>query len=406
MSTPTISTVAYISQQIVRYFGIPIFVAGVIGAILSTTVLFSLQTFRQNSCAFYLALMSIFDLSELITSLLSFIMINGFGIDWTQNSIVYCKVRLYSIQVFGLIAKNYLCLATIDQFLATTTTRPQWQQWCTVKLARRLCLACGLLWAIVGIPFIIYYDLIKSSLTGKLTCVITSNNFLQYYNTFHSMFVQSCLFVITTGIFGLLAYRNIQQSSHQVLPIIRRGLAKQLTSNFHGLAQLLTPLSLDVLALQEALHITESSDTTFNTHSDLNLLSKLLQLRYVTFGAAARDAFGNALLSQYQMLAIQCEDQFSKGNDATIYVIHLDHMKEQFRLTQINEFEKHVQDSDGFQLVVGDFNSLTFDDYSDEYFDTNIRKIRDQNSWETPYNLVINEMKENVYRDCWREMNK
>ncbi|CAF3201931.1 unnamed protein product [Rotaria sp. Silwood2] len=229
MSTPTISTVAYISQQIVRYFGIPIFVAGVIGAILSTTVLFSLQTFRQNSCAFYLALMSIFDLSELIISLLSFIMINGFGIDWTQNSIVYCKVRLYSIQVFGLIAKNYLCLATIDQFLATTTTRPQWQQWCTVKLARRLCLACGLLWAIVGIPFIIYYDLIKSSLTGKLTCVITSNNFLQYYNTFHSMFVQSCLFVITTGIFGLLAYRNIQQSSHQVLPIIRRGLAKQLT---------------------------------------------------------------------------------------------------------------------------------------------------------------------------------
>ncbi|CAF5171684.1 unnamed protein product [Rotaria sp. Silwood1] len=106
------------------------------------------------------------------------------------------------------------------------------------------------------------------------------------------------------------------------------------------------------------------------------------------------------------MLAIKCEDQFSQDNDATIYVTHLDHMNEQFRLAQIKELEKHIQSSDGLQLVVGDFNSLTFDDYSNEYFDMNIRKVRAQHSWEAPYNLITNKMKENGYWDCWRVMNK
>ena len=182
-------------------------------------------------------------------------------------------------------------------------------------------------------------------------------------------------------------------------------------SNVHRLAQLLKPLSLDALALQETLH------------TDFNLLSELLQLPYralchTTFG------FGNAFLSRYPvtghvnyyakpigaknkrgMLAVQIDHEFCKDNDATIYVTHLDQISEEIRLKQLDQFEQHLRKSNGLQLVMGDFNALTFEDYSDQYFNMHIREVRQRNSWESPFNLITQKMKENGYIDCWREMN-
>ncbi|CAF4571502.1 unnamed protein product, partial [Rotaria sp. Silwood2] len=105
------------------------------------------------------------------------------------------------------------------------------------------------------------------------------------------------------------------------------------------------------------------------------------------------------------MLAVQIDHEFFSDNDATLYVTHLDQLSEQVRLKQMKQLEEHVHNS-GVQLMVGDFNSLTFDDYSDDYFNVNIHGVRQQNSWENPFNLVTNEMKTNGYHDCWREMNK
>jgi len=46
-------------QQIAKYYGIPVFIMGVSGGFLNIIVFLSLKTFRQNSCAFYLTIMSI-----------------------------------------------------------------------------------------------------------------------------------------------------------------------------------------------------------------------------------------------------------------------------------------------------------------------------------------------------------
>jgi hypothetical protein len=72
----------------------------------------------------------------------------------------------------------------------------------------------------------------------------------------------------------------------------------------------------------------------------------------------------------------------------------------------MDKFEKHMHDSGGLQLIMGDFNSLTFSDYSDDYFNSHIRDVRKRNSWEGPLDLVTSKMKGNDYHDCWREMNK
>ena len=135
MSTSNISILCITAQQVTIYMGIPIFIAGIIGEILSFIVFLSLKTFRQSSCAFYLTVMSFVNIGHLFTGLLPRIMINGFNIDWTQISLFYCKFRIYILQLCTLISFTCMCLATIDQFFATCSN-PRWQQWSNIKFAR------------------------------------------------------------------------------------------------------------------------------------------------------------------------------------------------------------------------------------------------------------------------------
>jgi hypothetical protein len=118
MSTTTASSLAFVSQQLVIYRGFFIFVAGLIGGPLVRIVFFGLQTFRQSSCAFYLTSMSIVNILHLFTGLLTFIMINGFGINWTNMSLFYCKFQAFYVQLCISMSLTCMCLATIDQFLA------------------------------------------------------------------------------------------------------------------------------------------------------------------------------------------------------------------------------------------------------------------------------------------------
>ena len=166
MSAYIISTANLISHQVTIYLGTPIFIIGVIGGFLNLIVFLSLKTFRQNSCALYLTIMSLVSIGYLITGLLTFLMINGYGINWTILSRSYCIFRQGFVHICILIGFTCLCLATIDQFLATCSS-PRWQQLCNIKLARRLCLICMLLWFLYGIAFFTSYDLIIIPLNRK-----------------------------------------------------------------------------------------------------------------------------------------------------------------------------------------------------------------------------------------------
>jgi len=55
------------------------------------------------------------------------IFINGYGIDWSSNSMIFCKLRFYFVQLWLLTSFICICLATIDQFLATYFN-PYWHR--------------------------------------------------------------------------------------------------------------------------------------------------------------------------------------------------------------------------------------------------------------------------------------
>ncbi|CAF0834818.1 unnamed protein product [Adineta steineri] len=228
MPSSIISLLASVSKQITIYLGSFTLIAGVIGGLLNIVVFLSLRTFRESSAAFYLTVMSIVNVGQLLTGLLSRIMSSGFDIDWTLTSLFYCKFRSYCFNVCASTSMTCVCLAIIDQYLATSS-RVQWRQWCNIKVARRLVLLFVLIWIIQGIPYIIYYDQIISTTTGQVTCINT-NDVLQQYNIYGNLLVfQKLLPICITFVFGLLAYHNVQQLGYRTIPLVRRELDKQLT---------------------------------------------------------------------------------------------------------------------------------------------------------------------------------
>jgi hypothetical protein len=228
-SSSFISTLNFLTQQITIYLGTTILITGVLGGCLNVLVFLSLRTFRESSCAFHLIIMSIFNIGQLLTGLLSQIMCTGFNIDWTQSSLFYCKWRLASLDACTMISLTSACFATIDQYWATSSHQ-RWQQWCNIKLARCLSAICVVVWVLHGIPYFIYFDHIVMFPTNNIICGMTSDTFRKYRNYISIPVIGRVIPLTLTFIFGLLAYRNVRQLTYRTVPLVRRELDKQLTT--------------------------------------------------------------------------------------------------------------------------------------------------------------------------------
>jgi hypothetical protein len=209
--------------------GITIIIGGVLGGIVNVIIFLSLRIYRQSSSAFYLTVVSIINIGQLLSGLLSRVLINVVGIDWTTTSFAFCIMRNYFFQACAIISPACLCLATIDQYLATSD-RPQWQRWNSIKAASCLSACTIVFWLIYGISYIMNYRLIVSTTTGQTSCVIIDPIFNTYYNNFHVPVLMCSIPLCITIIFGLLAYRNVRQLSHRTVPIVRRRHEVQLTA--------------------------------------------------------------------------------------------------------------------------------------------------------------------------------
>lgn len=228
MSTAVIEMIQHVTHQVTIYVGFPVFILGVIGGSLNVLVFLSLKTFRQSSCAFYLTVMAGISVGYLVTGLLTFLVMYGFGIDWTKQSRFYCIFREGFVHISMLIALSCLCMATIDQFFATCSS-PRLQQLCNIKLARRLCFFFTIFWFLYGIAFFTSYDLVYYPSVGEWDCTVIRSTFQWYFNTFHVLVLLCGLPLFITVLFGLLAYRNVKQLSYRTVPLARRELDKQLT---------------------------------------------------------------------------------------------------------------------------------------------------------------------------------
>jgi hypothetical protein len=171
-----------------------------IGESLNVIVFLSLKTFQQSSCAFYLTIVSAVNVGRLLSTALGYIIRWGFGIDWGVHSLFYCKFRLFMFLTGSLSSMTCLCLATIDQYFATST-RPRWQQWCNIELAHRLTTIFVIIWILHDIPSLVCNNHVILPLTNQITCQITSNMYNQYM-TYGYYLILANLLPFITVVFG------------------------------------------------------------------------------------------------------------------------------------------------------------------------------------------------------------
>ena len=161
-------------------------------------------------------------------------------------------------------------------------------------------------------------------------------------------------------------------------------------SNISDLVSILQPLNLDLIACQEIR----------NDHK-WQKFCQLLCLTNVIHGQCGpTNYFANGIASRHPIIfhSNRSDNFFSSGGtraflqcrlggdhpfvqDRLFAVTHLDHLNEDDRLEQIKYFQPHEENID---ILMGDMNALTRDDYSDNYFHEMVVQRREQSFWEKP----------------------
>ncbi|CAF4176212.1 unnamed protein product [Adineta steineri] len=176
MSSSIVSSINYISSQIYVYAGLPIVIIGVLGGILNIIIFLSLRIFRENSCGVYLIIMSLVNIIQLLSGFFYLILVKGLLINGININVGSCTIRVYTVQICALISMSCICMALIDQYMATSKYI-RLQQWSHRKIAYRLCAIISLFWIIYCSPHLVYYNAVFSPVTNSTSCIITNSNY-------------------------------------------------------------------------------------------------------------------------------------------------------------------------------------------------------------------------------------
>jgi hypothetical protein len=202
----------YIGQQITIYGGLFTVIVGVVGNGMNILVFSSVRNYRKNPCTFYYLIASIYNIAFLIINLMSRILSVGYGIDLTRTSITWCKMKTFIGISISLISLNCSCLATIDQFFATSQS-VYIRRLSNMKWAHRIVFIVNIVWCVYGIPVLLFYDI--SPITKS--CVVTNSDYTIYFTIYVIGFLCTIPALVMV-VFGYLGYRNIH---------LRRSLAEQ-----------------------------------------------------------------------------------------------------------------------------------------------------------------------------------
>lgn len=193
----------YISQQMTIYGGIVLIIIGYIGNLINVLVFSTSQNYRRIPCAFYFLTSAICNIIYISTNFISRIVTQIDGYDFTRISSIWCKIRNFCIFTFTLMTLSSTCLATIDQYLASSQS-VRVRQLSNMKSAYRIMSIITIICILHGIISILFIDI--SPITR--TCGSISAG----YSIYNIVYLLALITTVPSSImliFGYLTYRNI-----------------------------------------------------------------------------------------------------------------------------------------------------------------------------------------------------
>ena len=205
------------------YAGYGIVLFGVIGNTINILLFTQLKLFRKNQSAFYLTVAAIIDSCQLFLTAFVHATAAAFDFDPTRTSLVWCKYRIYLVQLGSVSSATIVCFTAIDQYLSTSHYA-QLRQLSNFKSARHLVFGLLVVAALFCIPTPIFQEIRRSN------CAIYNSSYNYYYSFVYFCIIIGLLPVTIASSFSLLSYQNVRRIVRRQIPIVRRRLDRQLTA--------------------------------------------------------------------------------------------------------------------------------------------------------------------------------
>jgi len=287
MSTVYLNSLKFAGQHVASYGGLTVLIFGLLGGALNLLIFLTLRTFRQSSSAFYLIIMTIFNIGQLLVGLLTRTLTFINPNNSYDNSIFYCKLRLYSSHVCVMTSLTCFCLATIDQYCGTSSYQ-KLRRMCRIKTAAMLVSLGCIFWILHGIPYIIFSQPNQSSNSSAVQCIIINNIYSQYRSYVYLLVLSGFLPLSIIIVFGLMALRNIKNMLHYTVPLIRQELDKQITRMIltQVIACILSLLPYAIASILSKIVQSSNSSALVQAQADLNLQVTLI-IYYLYFAVSS-----------------------------------------------------------------------------------------------------------------------
>ncbi|CAF1304556.1 unnamed protein product [Adineta steineri] len=218
------STILSFATKYSIYSGTVICSLGIVGNVINILVFTQLKVFRDNRCAFYLTIESIFNFLYMLFGISVNILISIYGDDETGRSLIWCKLRYIIAQTLTSCSFTMVCCTAADEYFSTNY-RCNLRQTCTLKLARYLTFILICIWTCHSIIFGYFSNIMPS-----IGCTISNENYRQYATFFFYPVLGGVLPIVISSFFSMLAYRNVRRIVRRQIPIIRRRLDRQITA--------------------------------------------------------------------------------------------------------------------------------------------------------------------------------
>jgi hypothetical protein len=208
-----IASLSNASTQINRYFGIFIFVFGIVGNTLNTLVL-SQRPLRSNPCAWLFLVSSIANSIGILAGLTSRFL-STWGADLTNTNQFLCKFRAFVLFNGITIGFWLIMLATVDRWLSSNRDVNRRQK-STLKNAQRNAILVVIIATATQAQYLYCFEanLVNAPLkcyTNTLLCGIVSD--LSYA-------LITILFpLILMIVFGLMTISNIRKAQSRLQPV-------------------------------------------------------------------------------------------------------------------------------------------------------------------------------------------
>jgi len=215
----TVDKLNIVSQEMNIYFGILVFISGIIGNLSNLVIFQTLQTFRETTSGFYLTIISIMNTGLMLGSLLIRIISDGFKTN-IKGIPSICKIQVALTVYCAMFSFVVLCAATIDQYISMS----QFRQHSNQRFAKRLVILTSIIIACYCILFLLYWD------APFEICMIVNPNFIKYTNYFHSPIISAGLPLSIMIVFSSLAFHKSRSFTTKQMHIIRLSRDRQLTA--------------------------------------------------------------------------------------------------------------------------------------------------------------------------------